>query len=640
MALVTKNDVTQIFAIQAPEVDLPPTFANYPRGWDTARSNNGKPTIKQFNYIQQRTDQNVLWIHQNGAALPYDAAMEYAENAHVVKDGELQKKQGASWVFAANKGYNLDYFVGGKSYPLHAEIMLTNGDIVKSTIADNTVNPNVNMTGWVGANDASQIFYGPLSQANINYDLFNTPEKYGASTSAEDNTAALQDWLNSSKVLHIRPFKTYKFSSTLTATIENQSIIGLTHQKYGQSKLQYTGSGIALSLPTNLGYLSFRSWQLVGSIAENGDLYKAGTIGIDSPSGAVIEAYDFVMGNFERLYSGAGNSYYNKFLYCRFSDFKEGFWNIAAYNCEFTGVRWNRFTNAIRATAGSGPLDITKNCFERFNGYLVSSADSGILCNFQNNYVEIFDKEALPSPFVPTTAQTKGSFWGGNILFTGSFASLNIKCNTLYIGGGFRIGLFASCDALDSSGNIVSIYTTGNNLNRLYHNESPYNSFNVNDVRFATLGADGGYAQSYSRSNVSLRNVRNKYFYYDCIVDSIQPLLSRKLRIIPSNGWDSNAANEPDVSVIAQNDGSTMLVGALYGTIKTSNIALTIPESHRPVSLGETQASCVIRAVNIADGVNVLFKYTYSSGELELMTTTPPATLGNVLLNVVIPPRR
>ena len=149
MALVTKNDVTQIFAIQAPSVDLPPTFANYPRGWDTARSNNGKPTIKQFNYIQQRTDQNVLWIHQNGAALPYDATMEYAENAHVVKDGELQKKQGASWVSAANKGYNLDYFVDGKSYPLHAEIMLANGDTVQSTIANNTANPNVDMTGWV-----------------------------------------------------------------------------------------------------------------------------------------------------------------------------------------------------------------------------------------------------------------------------------------------------------------------------------------------------------------------------------------------------------------------------------------------------------------------------------------------------------
>lgn len=97
MALVTKNDVTQIFAIQAPSVDLPPTFTNYPRGWDTARSNNGKPTIKQFNYIQQRTDQSVLWIHQNGAALPYDATMEYAEGAVVVKGGELQQLKYGQW---------------------------------------------------------------------------------------------------------------------------------------------------------------------------------------------------------------------------------------------------------------------------------------------------------------------------------------------------------------------------------------------------------------------------------------------------------------------------------------------------------------------------------------------------------------
>jgi len=32
MALVTKNDVTQIFAIQAPIQDTPAAFANYPTG--------------------------------------------------------------------------------------------------------------------------------------------------------------------------------------------------------------------------------------------------------------------------------------------------------------------------------------------------------------------------------------------------------------------------------------------------------------------------------------------------------------------------------------------------------------------------------------------------------------------------------
>lgn len=98
MALLEKNDIKQIFADQAPSIDKPASFANYPRGWDAARPNNGKPTIKQFNYLQQRTDQNILWMHQNGAALPYDATMEYAEGAPVVKDGKLQQKQGDSWV--------------------------------------------------------------------------------------------------------------------------------------------------------------------------------------------------------------------------------------------------------------------------------------------------------------------------------------------------------------------------------------------------------------------------------------------------------------------------------------------------------------------------------------------------------------
>lgn len=97
MTLIQKNDVNQIFAINAPDKDKPASFANYPNGWDASRSNNGKPTIKQFNYLQQRTDQNILWIHQNGGALPYDENMEYAEGAPVVKNGELVQKSGNDW---------------------------------------------------------------------------------------------------------------------------------------------------------------------------------------------------------------------------------------------------------------------------------------------------------------------------------------------------------------------------------------------------------------------------------------------------------------------------------------------------------------------------------------------------------------
>ena len=43
-------------------------------------------------------------------------------------------------------------------YPINQRVMLSNGDIVKSTVDGNTNDPNVNMTGWVKTNSASQVF--------------------------------------------------------------------------------------------------------------------------------------------------------------------------------------------------------------------------------------------------------------------------------------------------------------------------------------------------------------------------------------------------------------------------------------------------------------------------------------------------
>lgn len=98
MPLIPKHDVNQIFASQAPSIDQPPEFKSYTGGWGVeSRPNNGKPTIKGFNKLQQVTDEKLLWIHQNGAALPFDENMEYAENAPVIKDGVLVQKKGDEW---------------------------------------------------------------------------------------------------------------------------------------------------------------------------------------------------------------------------------------------------------------------------------------------------------------------------------------------------------------------------------------------------------------------------------------------------------------------------------------------------------------------------------------------------------------
>lgn len=150
MPLISKPNYNQIFASQAPDQDKPAVFNNYPEGWGPeSRPNNGKPTIKGFNYLHQTSDLKDLWILQNGACLPYDESIEYADGAPVLKDGVIQYKTADGFSPAiSEKPYTLNYFTEGAIYPLNARVMLENGDIVKSTIDGNTVNPNVDMTGW------------------------------------------------------------------------------------------------------------------------------------------------------------------------------------------------------------------------------------------------------------------------------------------------------------------------------------------------------------------------------------------------------------------------------------------------------------------------------------------------------------
>lgn len=66
-------------------------------------------------------------------------------------------------------GFDAAYATSIGGYPLNARLRLTNGDIVKSTIDGNANDPNVDMTGWVEENSASQIFdESGLSQQEIN----------------------------------------------------------------------------------------------------------------------------------------------------------------------------------------------------------------------------------------------------------------------------------------------------------------------------------------------------------------------------------------------------------------------------------------------------------------------------------------
>lgn len=87
----------------------------------------------------------------------------------------------------------VDYFrptlAGG--YLKNARVMLNNGDIVKSTIDGNANDPNVDMTGWVKVNDASQIYDGIHSQKQINdNNRVNNVKQFGA----VGTTGLVSDW--------------------------------------------------------------------------------------------------------------------------------------------------------------------------------------------------------------------------------------------------------------------------------------------------------------------------------------------------------------------------------------------------------------------------------------------------------------
>lgn len=79
--------------------------------------------------------------------------------------------------------------VGG--FPIGGKAALENGDIVRSTIPNNTNDPNADLTGWVKTNDASQIFdSNGESQQTLNEMMLNTNLMYRAAV-PNQNTVSI-----------------------------------------------------------------------------------------------------------------------------------------------------------------------------------------------------------------------------------------------------------------------------------------------------------------------------------------------------------------------------------------------------------------------------------------------------------------
>jgi len=144
-----------------------------------------------------------------------------------------------------NKGLGYEFSqdfateIGG--YPLHARIILTNGNEVKNTVPNNINNPNADMTGWEltgGARtDAQLITWSGRTQEGKNKDIKSIYDfKLG---SDKDFSAALSRAFESgSKVLF--PKGDYNFSDPVENWLANSGIFS-----FGGARMLWDGTGVA-----------------------------------------------------------------------------------------------------------------------------------------------------------------------------------------------------------------------------------------------------------------------------------------------------------------------------------------------------------------------------------------------------------
>ncbi|AYP68982.1 hypothetical protein [Acinetobacter phage vB_AbaM_IME284] len=147
--------------------------------------------------------------------------------------------------------------IGG--YPLNSRLMLSNGDIVQSTIANNVNNPNSDMTGWskpkTTANDVMDS--SGISQQNFN-DNFVTPEMFGAVANVWefDNTDALNAAFATGKDVYSTPDKVYTCNGNLRT--KGQRLLGgwkIRTSKATVGTPNWTNTANTYSDPCDFSYL-------------------------------------------------------------------------------------------------------------------------------------------------------------------------------------------------------------------------------------------------------------------------------------------------------------------------------------------------------------------------------------------------
>ena len=130
------------------------------------------------------------------------------------------------------------WYAKSGGYGLNDRVILSNGDIVRSTVANNTNNPNVDMTGWVETNNATQLKY----KLKPNLTSLAVSEKLAERVSTKDfgsigdGTAhTLQEWVDVGKFSNLTAIQVvYPHAIALTDSVDWLTC---------QAAIDYVGAG-------------------------------------------------------------------------------------------------------------------------------------------------------------------------------------------------------------------------------------------------------------------------------------------------------------------------------------------------------------------------------------------------------------
>lgn len=456
-----------------------------------------------------------------------------------------------------------------------------------------------------------------------------------ADPSTWDWGPAMQAAHNENVVVHYPQTNEYKHSATITLSLFGSAVVGDAN-KYSSPNIRYTGSGVAWAAQAAVNYMLITGVHIVGTPTVGTDYYNTGSIALDTTLGAVsVVAVDAWISNFETILNSNFNSFYNRFSGCRIEKFKDGFLNVSANNFVIdSGTRIQGFNRLFRA-AGSGPINISESSIELFNGPIVESPTNQILLNFKNNYVETIDSANIPTNFPANTLGDPLKF-GGNILFTGSYSTIAIQNNELQIPGSRRIGSFTTCDVLSSRGNNISIYATGNNIDRMYFSTNPVKHLDILDRRQSGFGA-GPYATAYIQEAI-VGTVDGDYYFYDAI--GLRVFLNTSLIVAPTlaNGWTAPSVADGNPRLI-KDGGVLRLSGQIDGAASTAAQVFTVPSNLRPYEYGTTRsfANFTLFAGGGA-GNQIRFRYFYDTGVFQLEGA--PANKNLIPIDGIVIPER